>query len=194
MMTKYKYYFRKPRSEIVNDILRWLFIAGAITIAATSPYFGVNAWRVFSKSQRQKKYPKQKFSDVFTRLKRKNVIFIEKRGHDVKISLTPEGRKLAGYMQIDSLTIKKPTKWDKKWRIVLFDIAQLKTIHRNAFRSKLKELGFVPFQKSAWLHAFDCRDEIELLKDFFGLSNREVCLITVENIPMEDSFKKHFGL
>ena len=190
-MTKYKYYFAKPRSEIVKDILQWLFVAGAISIAATSPYFGVNAWRVFRK---RKKYPKQKFSDTFTRLKRKNLIFMEKRGHDIQISLTPEGRKLAGYMQIDALVIKRPAKWDKKWRIVLFDIAQLKSVHRNAFRAKLKELGFVPFQKSVWLHAFDCRDEIGVLKDFFGLSDREVCLITVENIPMEDTFKKHFNL
>ena len=74
---------------------------------------------------------------------------MEKRGHDIKISLTPEGRKLAGYMQIDALVIKRPAKWDKKWRIVLFDIAQLKSVHRNAFRAKLKELGFVPFQKAS---------------------------------------------
>jgi hypothetical protein len=193
-MTKYKYYFRKPRSEIVNDILLWLFIAGAISIAATSPYFGINAWRAFQKAIRRKKYPKRKFSDTFTRLQRKRVLFVERSGHEVKIFLTPEGRKLAGYMQIDSLAIKKPARWDKKWRIVLFDIDQLKSTHRNAFRSKLKELGFVLFQKSVWLHAFDCRDEIELLKDFFGLTNKEVCLITTKNIPMENSYKKHFNI
>ena len=190
MMTKYKYYFKKPKSEIVNDILLWLFIAGAISIAATSPYFGINAWRAF----RKKKYPKRKFSDTFTRLQRKKVIFVEKRGHEVRVSLTPEGRKLAGYMQIDSLKIKRPAKWDKKWRLVLFDIAQLKLIHRNAFRTKLKELGFVLFQKSVWLHAFDCQDEIELLKDFFGLSDNEVCLITAEKIPNEEKFKKYFAI
>ncbi len=127
-------------------------------------------------------------------MKRKKEISVEKRGHEVIISLTPEGRKLAGYMQIDSLVIKKPVKWDKKWRIVMFDIAQLKLTHRNAFRSKLKELRFLPFQKSVWLHPFDCRDEIEILKNFFGLSDKEVCLITAENIPLEDDFKKHFGL
>jgi len=193
-MTKYKYYFRKPRSEITKDIIRWLFMAGAIGIAATSSYLGINVWQAFRKAKKQEKYQKQKFSDTFTRLRRKNVIYVEQRGHEVKISLTPEGRKLAGYMQIDSLIIKKPAKWDKKWRLVLFDIAQLKSIHRNAFRSKLKELGFFLFQKSVWLHAFDCRDEIEVLKDFFGLSDKEVCLITAEKIPMENSFKKHFGL
>jgi len=193
-MTKYKYCFKKPRAEIVKDIIQWLLIAGAISVAATSPYFGVNAWRAFQNRQKRKKYPKQKFSDVFTRLKRKNAIHIERTGHEVKISLTAEGRKLAGYMQIDSLAIKKPAKWDKKWRIIMFDIGQLKLMQRNALRSKLKELGFAPFQKSIWLHPFDCRDEIKVLKDFFGLDDGEVCLITAENIAREDSFKKYFSL
>jgi len=76
----------------------------------------------------------------------------------------------------------------------LFDIAQLKSVHRNAFRTKLKELGFVLLQKSVWLHAFDCKDEIELLKDFFGLNNNEVCLITTETIPNEGKFKKYFAI
>jgi len=193
-MTKYKYYFNKPRAAIAKDIIQWLFIAGAISIAATSPYFGINCWRAFQKTLKEKKYPKQKVSDTFTRLKRRGAIFMEKRGHEVIISLTPEGQRLAGYMQIDSLEIKRPKKWDKKWRLVLFDISQLKLAHRNAFRSKLKELGFALFQKSVWLHTFDCRDEIEVLKDFFGLTNKEVCLITTENIPGEDHFKKYFGL
>jgi len=193
-MTKYKYYFKKPRSVIVKDIIQWLLISGAVSIAATSPYFGINAWRAFQKMQKQKKYPKQKFSDALTRLQRKGAIFMEKDGYDLKISLTPEGRKLAGYMQIDSLVIKKPIKWDKKWRIVLFDIAQLKLKHRNALRAKLKELGFRPLQKSVWLHPFDCQDEINLLKDFLGLSEREVCLLVAENVPAEGNFKKHFGI
>lgn len=193
-MTKFKYYFKKPRSEIAKDIIQWLFIAGAVSVAATSSYFGVNAWRAFQKMRKQNRYPKRKFSDTFTRLQRKKAISMEKRGQEIKLFLTPEGRKLAGYMQIDSLIIKKPKKWDKKWRIVLFDIGQLKLTHRNAFRTKLKELGFVLFQKSVWLHAFDCRDEIGLLNDFFGLSDKEVCLLVTENIQGESKFKKYFNI
>lgn len=193
-MSKYKYYLKKPKSEIAKDIIHWLLIAGAVGVAATSPYFGVNAWRSFQEMRRQKKYPKRKFSDTFTRLLRKKAIYLERKGREVKISLTPAGRKIAGYMQIDSLEIETPAEWDRKWRIVLFDINQLKLIRRNAFRSKLKELGFAFLQKSVWLHPFECRDEINLLKDFFELSDKEVFMITTENIPLEDNFKKYFNL
>lgn len=44
-MIKYKYYFKKPKSEIVKDILSWLAIAGAVYIAASSPYFTIRLLR-----------------------------------------------------------------------------------------------------------------------------------------------------
>ena len=96
--------------------------------------------------------------------------------------------------QIDALTIKKPKKWDKKWRIVIFDIAQLKKTYREAFRGKLKELGFYPLQKSVWVYPFDCQAETELLKDFFGLSDQEMRLIVADNISKDDQLRKSFKL
>src|SRR3989344_6111044 len=97
-------------------------------------------------------------------------------------------------MQVDSLEIKKPKRWDKKWRLVIFDIAQLKKIYREAFRGKLKELGFRPLQKSVWIHPFDCQPEIELLKIFFGLSSKEMRLMVVEDIGEDSCLKKSFQL
>jgi hypothetical protein len=44
---KYKYYFYKPKSEIVKDILNWLMLAGAVYIAASSPYFVRNLLKEF---------------------------------------------------------------------------------------------------------------------------------------------------
>jgi hypothetical protein len=38
-LRKYKYYFRKPKSEIVKDVLEFLATIGVLCIAATSPYF-----------------------------------------------------------------------------------------------------------------------------------------------------------
>jgi DNA-binding transcriptional regulator PaaX len=99
-----------------------------------------------------------------------------------------------GMFQIDSLKIDKPKKWDNKWRLVIFDIAQLHSIKRNAFRGKLKELGFRPLQKSVWINPYKCSDEIELLRDFFGLDKKDVRLITAENIEDDNYFKKIFNL
>ncbi len=190
-MSKYKYYFRKPKSEIVKDILYWLMVAGVVAISATSPYFGVN---LIKSIKRWQKHKPKKVYDAFYRLLKSGCVKMEKKKHQIYISLTEKGKKKAGWLQIDALKIKRPKKWDGKWRIVIFDISQLKRIYRDAFRGKLKELGFYRLQKSVWIHPFDCRDEIELLREFFGLSEKEMRLIVAENIGKDDWLKKIFKL
>jgi len=190
-LKKYKYYFKKPRSEIVKDFLSWLAIAGLIYIASSSPYFIRNLIKAY---QERKKYPKKKIADTFYNLRRQGLIEIRKKNHQIYIHLTEKGKIKANWMQIDSLRINRPRKWDKKWRLVIFDIAQLKKLYREALRGKLKELGFFPFQKSVWIHAFDCRAEIELLKEFFGLSDKEIRLIISDDIGDDKKLKKFFKI
>ena len=188
---KYKYYFKKPKSEIVKDILYWLFVSESVAIAATSPYFFRNLLRGFKKFN---KYPRKKVYDTFYYLRKQGFLEISQKNHQIYISLTKEGRKKAGLFQIDNLKIKRPKKWDGKWRIVIFDIAQLKKIYREALRGKLKELGFRPLQKSIWIYPFNCRAEVELLKDFFGLSENEIRLILAEDIGNDKKLKEIFKL
>ena len=122
------------------------------------------------------------------------MIEVKKQGRQIYISLTKEGKRKAGIFQINSLRIKRPQKWDKKWRLVIFDISQLKKMHREAFRGKLKELGFCLLQKSIWINPFDCRAEIEVLRDFFGLSEKEIRVVTAENIGDDNKLKENFKL
>ena len=190
-MTKYKYYFKKPKSEIIKDIFSLLAISGAICIAATSPYFLVNLIKGLTKL---KKYKKKNIQDNFYNLKKRGYVRIKQNKGQIYISLTEKGKKKAGWLQIDSLEIKKPKKWDKKWRIVIFDIIELKKLHREAFRGKLKELGFYPIQKSVWVCPYNCKDEIKLLRNFFGLSSKDIKLIVAENIEEEKELKEIFKI
>lgn len=191
-LRRYKYYWAKPKSEIVKDVFTWLLIGGAVTIASTSPYFVPNLINAYKK--KWNKYPKKKVSDTFSRLRREGLIEITTVNHQIYISLTAEGKKKAGIMQIDKLKIKKPKRWDGKWRILMFDIPEKTKISREALRGKLKELGFILFQKSVWIHPFDCKAEVELLQDFFGLSKKEMRLIIAENIGDDQDLKIDFNL
>jgi len=190
-MSKYKYYFKKSKSEIAKDILAILIIGGMITIAATSPFFITN---IVKEIKKLKKYPNKKVYDAFYKLKKQGFINFYEKNNQIYISLTEKGKQKAGWMQIDDLKIKKPKKWDEKWRILLFDIAEIKRTHREALRGKLKELGFQLFQKSAWIIPYECKDEVDLLKSFFGLSGKEIKLIVAQNIDGEEKFKEIFKL
>ena len=173
------------------DLLTFLLVGGTIAIAANSPYF---AMQILRRIKLRKRYPTRKFSSAFSLLKRRGDILVEERNHQIYISLTERGKMKMGRFQINELKIKKPKKWDKKWRIIIFDIANLKKVHREALRGKLKQLGFYPLQKSVWLHPFNCKDEIGILKDFFGLGEKEIRLILADSIGGDDNFKKIFGL
>src|SRR3972149_2338338 len=120
---KYKYYLRKPKSEVAKDILTGLLVVGAISLAATSPYFMIN---LLKNNRNLKKYPKKKTYDTFYLLRKQGCINFEKRNSQIYISLTEKGKRKAGILQIDRLKINRPGKWDKKWRLIIFDIAELK--------------------------------------------------------------------
>ncbi len=162
-----------------------------LAIAATSPYFIVN---IVKGVKRLKKYPNKKVYNTFYNLKKQGMIDFYERNNQIYISLTEKGKQKAGWMQIDALKIKKPQKWDGKWRILLFDIAEMKRAYREALRGKLKDLNFQLFQKSAWINPYDCAKEVNLLKSFFGLNNKEIKFIVSENIGDETEFVKYFKL
>ena len=190
-MSKYRYYFRKPKSEIAKDILGSLIIGGIIAVAATSPFFIVNLIKGF---KGLKKYPNKKVYDNFYKLKKQGLVDFYEKNNQIYISLTEKGKKKAGWMQIDALKIKKTKKWDGKWRILLFDIVETKKFHREALRGKLIELGFRLLQKSAWIIPYECKDEIGLLKSFFGLSDKEVKLVVAQSVEGEKELKEIFKL
>jgi len=190
-MNRYKYYAKKPKSEITKDILTWIAVAGLVTIAATSPYFGTNLVRAF---QKRKRYGKKKVYDTFSRLRRAGYLKVEKHNHQIYISLTEEGRKKAGRFQVNNLQIKKPRRWDGFWRIIIFDIIQPQRIKREALRGFLRRLELYPLQKSVWVHPHNCKDEIKLLRDFFGLSENELRMIVAKDIGNDREIRKHFNL
>jgi DNA-binding transcriptional regulator PaaX len=190
-MTKYKYYFRKPTSEITKDILKGLAVAGVVMLAGSSPFFIKTLLKRFKNIG---KYERKKVSDTFYRLRKQGCIEVHHKGKQIYISLTQKGRKKAGWLQIDSLKIEKPRRWDGLWRLVIFDISQLKKTYREALRGKLKDLGFKPLQKSVWIHPYQCKDEVDLLRNFFGLSDTELRLIVAKSIGNDFLFKKSFKI
>lgn len=183
-------------NSVGRKILYGLLVAGAIYFAASSPYFAFNLSRSLWRGLKRKNYLKAKksqYNNAFYYLKRKEYLNIERKRGQIYISLTEEGKKRARKYQIDDLKIEKPKKWDGNWRIVIFDISTLTNIKRAALRGKLKELGFYKLQQSVWIHPYGCRKEIQLLKEFFGLSKKELRLI-IGKIEEDKFLQKRFNL
>src|SRR3989338_8626416 len=85
------------------------------------------------------------------------------------VDLTENGKKKALAYKIDEMKITEPARWDKKWRLVIFDIPEKKKRAREALREKLKELGFKELQKSVFVHPFESKDEVDFIVEFFAI-------------------------
>ncbi|NTW27567.1 MAG: CRISPR-associated endonuclease Cas2 [Candidatus Moranbacteria bacterium] len=117
----------------------------------------------------------------------------EKGNGVVEIILTAKGHEMILNFNIDKIEIRKPLKWDKKWRIVFFDIPEKRRAERNVLRDKLKELGFEELQKSVFIHPYPCLDEINFITEYFQLRNL-VRYGEMINISNEEEFKLKFKL
>ena len=178
------------KADISKKILEYLVLVGAVSIAATSPFFLYKIAKIVAKDLKFKSRYNERFNNAFYYLKKKGYIMVEKDGHDIAISPTQKGVKMTKRYQILELKVEEPKKWDGKIRVVAFDIPNIQRIKRNAFRRKLKELGFYSSQKSVWLHPFNCKKQIQILKDFFGFDNKQIYFFTAEKIEDEWLLKR----
>ncbi len=119
--------------------------------------------------------------------------FKENKDGTQTVVLVEKGKQRALTFNLDILTIPKPEKWDKKWRGVLFDIPENCKAGRNALRGKLRELGFVQWQKSVFIYPYPCRDQIDFVVECFDL-RPYVRYATLSEITNEAELLLYFGI
>ncbi|MBU4479920.1 hypothetical protein KKG48_00550 [Patescibacteria group bacterium] len=109
------------------------------------------------------------------------------------IFLSNSGKKKVITYSIDNLEIKKPKKWDGKWRFVLFDIPETQKRLRRVLGGHLKILGFFEFQKSVFAHPYDCKDEIDYMIEHHE-AREFVRFIVADSVDNELHLKTFFNL
>ena len=145
---------------------------------------------------RSKKYSKVQLQNAFKNLQRRKLIEIIQEGDDkFMIQLTNKGQKRVKEFSFEALRIKKPKVWDKKWRILIFDIPTRPKIYnlaREALRRKIKDLGFYQMQKSVWVYPYECEDEILFIAELFQVQ-KHIEIITADKLLHEETIRRNFG-
>ena len=121
---------------------------------------------------------------------------VEEKNHkdgSTTLVLSENGRKKALRFNIDKLEIKKPLRWDGKWRIVMFDIPQKLRILRDSLRIHFKEIGLIELQKSVLVHPYPCNQEIEFILELYN-ARKHIRFILADKIDNELHLKKKFDL
>ncbi len=118
---------------------------------------------------------KRRLSDTMKRLISKGYVRCDRK----RCYLTAKGSIYINKAKIVRIT-PRHGKWDKKWRMILFDIPEHKKAARVALRRKIIDWGFVGVQKSVFIGQLECKREIEQLKEFFDLDT-ELILIEIDD-------------
>lgn len=110
-----------------------------------------------------------------------------------KLTLTKEGRRVASRLSFlgSSVNFKKPKKWDKKWRMVIFDIPEKDREFRDILRKHLFTLEFKKLQQSVFVSPHPYENLILKLVKLYS-AQKYVRVATVIKIDNENNLKKHF--
>lgn len=133
------------------------------------------------------------YRSVSTLYKSRLVTYIEKQDGSIEIVLNQKGKKVALCYKLDLMRISRPKEWDTRWRIIIFDIPEVKKNLRDTIRQKLRQLGLLELQKSVFVHPFECRNEIDFLIELYH-ARKFVRFIEAYHIDNELHLKKKFKL
>ena len=180
-----------------KELVIALMICGGTVIAtAIAPALISAAIPIAIAIQKKDKKKHLKFQKTLWYLRKTGIVDIQHYNGQIHISLTKKGESRAiNWKKI--LSMKKPdlpARWDRKWRILMFDISSSKRIKRDALRHLIKKLGMVQMQKSVWIHPFDCTEQVHFLKRFLDLNDTEVRLIVTESVGNDKPFRRKFNL
>lgn len=123
---------------------------------------------------------KSSFAQALRRLREKG--FVEFDQSELIIKLSDEGKARAVWKRIKN----SKSKWDKKWRIVAFDIPEKYRVTRNLFRRRLREFSFTQMQKSVWISKIDCVDILRWYVRDLGITTW-VSILEAENLDFGKS-------
>lgn len=191
---------RRGLGKTSRIMLKTLLFSGAIIIGGSTPQGSRAVWKLLKYSLRKmnnkrlQKFKEEQWKNSFYYLKGNNLLQMDYRGNQLHVALTEEGKAEAKKCKIDELEIKKPKRWDKKWRLLIFDISEKDRAKREALRGKIKELGLYKLQKSIWVHPYDFENELKELQKFFRFKKGEIMLITADKIQSDVSLETYFNL
>lgn len=180
---------KRVRRNVRTAALIAIGTAGFIATAAVAP----SIFQVLGRTGALARL-KYQTKGVLTRLKMKGEIEFEERDGKQYARLTERGEEaLALGQQKMLLATSKSRKWDRRYRLVMFDVPERRKKIRERLRFQMREVGFLRIQDSAWLYPYDCEEFMALLKADLHIG-KDVLYAVVEEIENDTWIRKHFGL
>lgn len=182
---------KRRKGHIQQAILATVALSGVILVAAVAPGLPMALSKLPSMKRAQLR---ARYRTALGRLAALGYITFEKREGKAYARITDTGReKLAFELEKNKLDLSKKRRWNRRWRVVIFDIPERRRKVRDRLRILMRELGFMRLQDSVWVFPYDCEEFVALLKAELKIG-AAVLYMVVEEIEDDKHLREHFGL
>ncbi len=182
---------RRKKENIQKIVLSVVAATGIVGVALLAP----NIFQALPHIMGKRRY-KLAFQarNAIARLKIKGHIRFVKKGTKKYIEITEDGKRA---IEIERqklfLATHRKKHWDKRWRIVMFDIPTARRADRDRLRDVLRASGFLRLQDSVWIYPYESEELVTLLKADMKIG-KDILYAIVESIENDGWIKKHFEL
>ena len=171
--------------------------AGILSITELSPSNIIRAGKPYLQDPEVygawKQFNTPYIKKTFKRLGKSKVVeIIEEKGKQTS-KITDKGRTRILKNAIDDIRIEKPAIWSGKWWLVSYDLPENMHNLRDGVRKYLLNLGFFPTQKSVYVHAYPCKEQLEFLREYFGI-REYMTIFKIDWIENDKSLKEYFDI
>ncbi len=178
---------RKARKgEVQKLILETVKLAGLLSVGLVAPNV-IKAMHDLGLISRKRQ--REVVSSSASKLVRKGLLRFNGRYYE----LTKDGQSKLRLFTLAQSHLPKQKKWDRKWRVIIFDIPEKKKKVRDQVRKFFISAGLLRLQDSVWVYPYDCEEIIGLLKTDFGVG-RDVLYMIVDEIENDRYLREEFGL
>ena len=183
---------RVRKENLQKILLNSVAVAGMLGVAVLAP----NALQVLGQLGLVERGQYGRNSNLSRSMKRllknQSLKFQDASSGKKYLTITEKGRRQLNILEARDFNLQKPRRWDRKWRVIIFDIGEKQRRIRDQLRITLNKIGFVKLQKSVWVYPYDCEDFMMLLKANFELG-RNLLYLVVDEIENDKWLKKIFG-
>lgn len=177
------------RGELAKNVLRLIGAGVAIGTVVVAP----NMAQVIDYFHPRGRAEKKRIWNAIHHLERRGHLRVEERAGGQYVTLSDKGRQRLSEEMIWELALHTPLRWDKKWRLVMFDIPDRQERARRSFRLKLEDLGFLMYQKSVFIYPHECQNEVLAVAKWFGVNGGVRYVVATEIYDMR-RFVQEFDL
>lgn len=176
-----------------NLILRTLAISGMIGVALVAPKT-LTLLKKLDRGAVNRKNLYRRITQAVTRLENAGLVKTSgERGHR-NIELTDKGHATIETIYASEYRIPEPAFWDGKWRIVMFDIREVRRRARSQLRSLLFDAGFLRLQDSVWVYPYPCDEFVGLVRAHLKSGTGEMLSFVAEALESDRRLREHFRL